>query len=405
MDSDLNATPSAGSDTGSTGSESFVGDLLSAEGDLENFASPDTASTSTGAVADNPADSSDDETPVVEGEQSETTETQTQATSEGGKTLEQLAAEYGMDASNPNHRKALELIAAAANTESAQQTGGEEGAIYDELTDFEKSLVPDDAAPADANATAEQTEKPEPGKFGDIGDAWKAPSDALQALSEAYTPDENGKVNYDKVNEVELAIFARRFQAFMPWVDKAVEAFVKTNFGDLYQDLQVNRRNREYQQSYQSVVDGLKGQKGLEDIDKMFQADGTFEHKGKKFDNSPYNRVLRDNPLLLNIRVDRHPATGKFLDPKTAEKFTIAARMKEAHRLWKQSKNVLPASDVQKVVKAGAQAQERNAQHRTRQALNAGGGASAAGSGPAAGNSFVSSLQKRSAGVLSLDDL
>jgi hypothetical protein len=202
-------------------------------------------------------------------------------------------------------------------------------------------------------------------------------------------------------------MFARRLSAFTPMLQQIIDGYMQKNFAPMYEDAARDRQAREYVGTRSEVLKGLKAVKGFENVEKLFEASGDpFEHNGGKFQNTPYNQILRDNPELLKIEVTKHPVTGQFLDKPTAARMTQIERIKSVHRRWSQSRNTLPASQVAKVVKAGAQVQQRNAQHAHRQTINAGGGASGSGGRtPSSGNQFVSELKNRSAGVLTADDL
>jgi hypothetical protein len=403
------ATPSTGTESSAGGS--FVSGLLSAEDSLDTLggsSAVDQAGTAHDDVS--AADSATDaETPVDNG-QITGEEVQPEATGETADPLAALAAEYGLDLANPKQRKALEAIQATLQ-KSGDQTdaGGKDGAA-DELTAYERSLLGEET-PAEAKpqqeSPKEAEQKPlEPGKFGDVGDAWDNQAAALKALSDAYEPDAQGNVDFGKVAEINNAMFKRQFvymalPQIQQLVQQKLDESLKQHFGDVIPKLQQERKMSEYQNSFSDVMKNLKSEKGYEDVGKLVEPvdDKPLSYGGQQFPNTPFNQMLARYPELINIRVDHK-------DPAVAQKLTITAKLKAANRLWKESRGTIPAAKVKDVVQAGQEIAQKNNAARTRQTLNAGASAAGAGSKSAAGSSFVKSLNSGSAaGSMSLDDL
>jgi hypothetical protein len=400
------AIPSTGSE--SSASDSFVSGLLSAEDSLDTLDSP--RGEQTGTAHDDVSEAAPIEETAADTGQESGEEVQPEATGETADPLTALAAEYGLDPNNPKQRKALEAIQATLQKSEGQtDAGGKDGA--DELTAYERSLLgeeaPAAAKPQETPKEAAETAKPlEPGKFGDVGDAWENQAAALKALSDAYEADEQGRVDFGKVAEINNAMFKRQFVGMaLPQiqnlVQQRIDAALKQHFGDVLPRLQQERKMSEYQDAHSDVLTNLKKEKGYEDVEQLNKPvdDKPLKYGGREFPNTPLNQMYAKYPEILNIRVEHK-------DPAVAQKLTIAAKLKAANRLWKESRGTIPAAKVKDVVQAGQQIAQKNNTARTKQTLNAGASAAGAGAKSAAGSSLVRSLNSgTAAGTMTLDDL
>jgi hypothetical protein len=393
------ATPSTG--TTSSASDSFVSGLLSAEDSLDTMDSP--RSEQTGTVNDDVREAEPTEATATDNGRTE--EVAPEATGETVDPLAALAAEYGLDLTNPKQRKALETIQATLQKSEGQTDAGGN----DELTGYEKSLLGEEV-PADATkpeVTKEAEAKPsEPGKFGDVGDDWKTQAEALKALSDAYAGDEQGNVDFGRVAEINNAMFKRQFvymalPQIQNLVQEKLDAALKEHLGDVIPQIRQDRQMAEYQKAHSDVISNLKNEKGYEDIESLTKPidDKPLKFGGREYPNTPLNQTYARFPEILKIRVDHK-------DPAVAQRLTIAAKLKAAERLYKASRGTIPADRVKDVVQAGQMIEQKNNAARTRQTLNAGASAAGAGAKSAAGSSFVRSLNSgTAAGTMSLDDL
>lgn len=353
-----------------------------------------------------PADSTTEvESPAGQGE---TTPNAAPAKAADGDEFTKLAGEYGLDATNPAHRKLLEELVSARGAGAKADTDGQRPEASDGLTDFERSLIGNDPAQQE-QPEAKTAEKPadaegaalEPGKFGDGFDTWAGPSDALKELQSAWSGDEQGNVDLGKVNQIETALFMRRFAAMgVPLVKRAIENYFKSELGDVHAAIQANRQQVRDQANYKSVLDGLKKSPGFETVDKLYEPidDNKIKLQGHEVPNTPINRVYQRYPELLELAAVPHK------DPDVSAKLTIAKRLRAVASRWKEMNDTVPMKDAKELVDTGKRIEQKKQTDRTRQALNAGTGASGAGSkAPTDGDWFA--RINRPAGSIRVSDL
>ena len=136
---------------------------------------------------------------------------------------------------------------------------------------------------------------------------------------------------------------------------------------------------RELSDSAAFALQQLEQTEGFEGIRDLLQAEEgpDIEVGGEKFKNTPLNRIVAENPWITQIRVDHK-------DPATARRATMIARYRAAHSIHaKQKPSGIAPETASDLVKAGATMAARTPTDRVRQSLNAGGGASSAGTAPA----------------------
>lgn len=288
----------------------------------------------------------------------------------------ELAAEYSLDPQNPAHRKVLAVLA----KQNAQTSTEADTADVLELTEFERQHL-EPAPPADTpdptktDSTAAAGEKPlEPGKFGDIGDAWETPADALQQESDEWAKD---TPDLKKIAEIRAANFRRQLAGHQGMVQFMIAQVLKSELGDLPQQMKASQQRQRSDNNYNFALAELSKAKGFEDVPKLFerQGDAKVKFKGVEYPDTPANRILAENPEILDIQV-------KHADPDTAERLTEMARLRhmhKLHRLKQQAKKSLPADKAAAIFDSGQQAATKNPADRTRQSFNAGRGASGNG--------------------------
>lgn len=383
---------SPGEDTGTDGNEaeSPLADILGP---------PDTA--------DGPADSStEDEAPAGDGKDTAGQETQqAQAASPDAK-LQQLASEYGLDPTNPKHRQLLESMIAKSGETAQEQTGEQTGEDDDQLSEYERSLLAEEQTAQTAGEEAQGTDKPAPlapGKFGDVLDDTENYEQAMQRYSDAWSPDEQGNIDYKKAADVTNALWMRQFAGIgTPIVRNIVNTVLRQQLGDVLDVVADQRQRQQIVSLHAEVVDGMKKQPGYEHLDELFkpQSDKKIKVRGQELPDTKINRVFSKYPWILDIH-SKHP------DPVKAQKATFAARLRTVAKLLKESEKSVSVADAKELVKTGAEIERKKQNDTTRQRLNAGPGATGAGApGKSDDDDFMQRVLKPGGGrALSVADL
>ena len=309
--------------------------------------------------------------------------------------IQQYAKETGLNPDDPNQRKTLKRLAdkelfiqklQAGQPAAAQPT--DTGTTGPELlTAFEQELAAETAAPekpgeqpqAGKPAETAAPAKPatEAGRYGDIGDDWKAPEDSLKAINDAWADND-----LKKVHEIEMARLRRNFdtgiapqllQFVQHMLDQRLQGFVKDNLGDVVPEVRRTINERRVAEDREFAIEELR-KAGAGEIDKLFTAeDGPpITYEGQEFPNTPLNRILAKHPEIMRI-------TETHSDPSKAQRKTYISRYKLAYQIYKQGAAGVPVAIANKLVEAGRESKERESNDRARQTLNAGKGASGLG--------------------------
>ncbi len=360
-------------DAGSDGSsDSFVDDLLEADGERLDSApaekTPASGKDEGDEQDDSAADPQEEDTPAVEAQ-------------EPDQRLKDLATEMGLDPANPRDRELLEKMAAKLAPDEKPQDEAPET----ELTEYEKSLLKPKEAGAPETKPATTPETPQAKVQPRIGDDWQRAEDAYKALQEAYGNGDDQPTDLSKVVAIEHEMFDRRFEArALPAVEKAVERMLKERLAPMLPAIERLQQKEANERNYDFAVTELSKLKGFEDLPKLYEpVDGNKLHfGGKAWPNNPINQVYAKYPELLKIQV-------KHEDPEAAARLSNMERLRAVVKHWREMSaskaangKTIPATAAKDLVKAGAEQQKREAANRTRQALNSGRGASGAGTKP-----------------------
>jgi hypothetical protein len=278
----------------------------------------------------------------------------------------------GLDPSDPKDAKTLKTLLDQDNY-IEQLKGGGQKVESEGLTEYERSLQ-EKQAKKDEPPAGKQGEKPQ-GKqspqYEDAGKDWKAPKDALAAYAAAWEhANETG--DFDKVNEVEAAIYQRRFDAIgMPkvanFVQSFVEQFLQERLGDVLprmrETVEVDRQRDALDFAYEQLekVDEYKDIRGLVKVD---ESGPPILINGKKFPNTPLNKILAANPEILHIKRE-----GR--NQEESDRLTYLARLKMAHKI--HASNRISRGTAQKLVDSGAKIAQKKQRDQVRQSLNGGG--------------------------------
>lgn len=317
--------------------------------------------------------------------------------------IQKLAKELGLDPNNPNQLKALKKLAHQDShilKIQAENKGYREGKQPTEnrhLTALERSLLaaekPADAAakPADQQTSAQANNGVM--RLGDVSDAWFETKNPIEA---AYKDLNDAWVSNDvrKVAEVENAMWTRRFAATgMPVVQQMVQReaqrLIEEKLGPLLGDVRPLLDQRDESESRDRAISELKNIPDFADVEKLLEPDqeGELVIDGESFPNNPLNRIVSENPWLLNIHRD-HP------DAKIAKALTKTDIYRLAYNIYKkdQKPQGIDPAKAAELVAAGQQVARRTAADKARHGVNAGGGA---GRGPQGDQSYVEHLNNR----------
>lgn len=326
----------------------------------------------------------------------------------------QFAKETGFDPNDPGQAKTLRRLAEKERMildlrrqNEALQSAGKPPA--DLVTEFEKQLEAGEKPVQQGQQQtppAQQQSPPQPpptqGKFGDIGDAWKRPSDAYKALNEAWSKE--GSPDLDQVAEIDDAMYRRRFDAIaVPAIERYVESrlekFAKEQLGDVIPMARQSVQERRANEARDFAVGQLKSA-GAADIEKMFEPipnEPPVVIDGQQFPATPLNKIMAEYPGIARIQYSHS-------DPNVAARRTAVERFRMAYQLYRQqSKPPVTPAAAKQLVQAGADMAARS-QDRTRQQINAGRG-TANTPGKPGGGSYVESLVNMPGAPLSLASL
>jgi len=316
-----------------------------------------------------------------------------------------VCAEHpGLDQSNPDHQRVLKRIAdsqayiehlrSAAGTILATRPGdvvATPAVPSVTLADLEQQIEqefkpPEPAQPVAAASPVTTPAAPQPQqgpmRFDDIGDEWKGATDAYKAVNDAWAEGDLAKVN-----ACEAALFRRRV-AFdlMPQLNSIIEervnnrlkSFAEKDLGDVLPDMRQSASRQKEDAARTSAISQLRGAPEFKDIDVLMKDTGgpPLRIDGQEWPNTPLNQILAENPGLRRMKLDDP-------NPEKARRLTYLNRYALAARLYKQqqSAQVVDPAKAQALLDAGAALQAKEAADRTRQAMNAGPGATGIGAG------------------------
>lgn len=403
---------------------SFVSELngASPEPATNQAATPETVVTETGAETGGESTQVDES--AASGTEADETTTATAVEIPEG-VLAEIAKELELNLEDPAQR----IIAERAAQREMRAQEAQEPEVEESLTEFEKSLLQPPTEdkgiqqPPGQQLQQQQQVAQGPQQYGDIGDTWKGPHDALVAEADAWEDvrlanenKQDTKMAMDRVHAIRHAQFVRMADATLtPYIRAVVprlaqqmfEQMVQERFGDVLPHIQGSIQDRQYgaaKEAAMTDLEKLPAYKGVRDLYKADATKPTLKYKGEdgkveEFPNTPLNAILIANPDLLKIRVDHK-------DPQIAYRLTATAMLKAVMRIANNGK--LSSKTVKSVMAAGAKANQQANLDKTRQGLNSGKGASVNGSGsnngglistlnsvPGGGKSFSSLFDKK----------
>jgi hypothetical protein len=300
-----------------------------------------------------------------------------------------------LDPANPAHLKILNRM---ANQEKYIRELKTKTQPQDRLTDFERSVMNPTAASPAPVAQPELPAAPAPGVGkpyfeGDPGVAWKSPNDAYAQMAQAWTKE--GGPDFETLNKVDQGIFHRRAQAFgyltAEQAQEMVERTIQDRLGDVLPhvretvEMQISQQDKEFALAELSKSEEWADIAQLETVDNAepLVVVNPFTGKQEQHENTPLNRILADNPEILEISITRN-AKGQLLSKRDSERLTYMARFRAAGRISKRGQ--MDEGKASKILEAGAKQAERQNGDRVRQGLNGGRGATGLPNGKKTGS-------------------
>lgn len=288
--------------------------------------------------------------------------------------IEQFAKETGLDPKDSGQRKTLNRLAQKEVHILRQQNRIRE-------------LEGDTAQPDKGATSAEEEifsqykdEKPQPkeepsrSQDGDkpLWETWTSVADPYKAVAKAWEKVQKEN-DFSDVNKVDQALFSARLLSSTPYIQQIAERVIQNTFGELMPDIEATVRSKRSDSAREWAINALSNEKGYEDIDGLFKedGDGALVIDGQKYPNSPLNRILKDNPEIMDIHVTEH--NGKFLSEADSLRLTFMKRFRAVSKLHKMGK--IDSKQARDLVDAGARMGKRAETEKVRQGMNRGSGA------------------------------
>lgn len=215
-------------------------------------------------------------------------------------------------------------------------------------------------------------ETPQPGAVRDedipsyvkVAKAWTSPADFTKSLYAAFDMNDGPEKDH-AVSEVMLGFVDRSFhELYFPQIQRMVENLQQAQLGPVLSQVEQARQYEERD----GVVKQLEAMPGYEDVRELFEfaSDGVLEVQGEQVHDTWLNRVLVENPFILNS------ISIKGKTPAESKRKTLAEQYRVAHGLMKaqRAKNTDPAT-AQRLIGAG-QSLERSKRDTARTGLNSG---------------------------------
>lgn len=324
------------------------------------------------------------------------------ADSANDEAIAKLAEEEGLDLNDPSQRDMAERMykREAKSREQAADTGEEQ----DVLTPFEKSLIEkgdEIEAESQQQTFQQQQERPQQQadplsgfpQIRDRGLKWQgwedAYADELAALGKiGQDMEANRKPDLRDLMEIRAAQTRRSMLEQMPYLDR----FFQQRIGQALEPLmpQINQMSeiRITENARNAAIADLSSTPGFEIIrelqkptdDKLLKFTDPDTGETSMFPNTPLNKVLVRNPEILKIHVPHK-------DPEISRRLTMTAAYKMAVKTYRAG--VVKPTTAQALVQTGVKVAEKRAADRTRQALNAGSGATTRGGNSQNGDPFA----------------
>lgn len=253
----------------------------------------------------------------------------------------------------------------------------------DVLTPFEKELLHKEQAQPGATPPAKEPAAPAapttaqpPATQPWVGANWRNPADAILDKGNAWSDYQIAVQEGDpakqnaarsRIAEIENAEFLGRLNIILPVLEQQWQKRLDEALGPLLPQVSAISEERAISEARNLALSDLAQTPGMEKIEEsLFKpGEGTIEFEGKKWENTPLNRLLKENPWLMDIRADHS-------DPAVAQRLTLTRIYKAAYTLLNRGGN--PPVAARALVQAGQEMERKTEQEKFRQGLNGGSG-------------------------------
>lgn len=299
------------------------------------------------------------------------------------KRIQELARSKKVDPNDPNVRELLKEIALVEQrnaNKDAHIKRLEQQATEEWITEFEKTLGKEQPQQEPLKQQPQVAQQPLPqqpmqgDRFNDIGtrNGWRIPEDAYRDELAAYG-DGSQPPDLRTLHDVRTAQFMRHFDAFaMPAIMNILEqrfgSFEKEKLADIvpmvHQTQQEQLANRSRSRAFAEIE-----KVGGDTFREVMKADqeGFVEVDGVRLPNSPFNRIMKEYPELLDQIDTTASETEQIKQYINVYRFAMKmhARSKQSGLTPQKAKQIMQAGIEQK--------KRQDTQHRARAAMNAGG--------------------------------
>lgn len=313
--------------------------------------------------------------------------------------IEEHAKKLGIAPTDPQFAGVLKQLADKdLYIEQLKAGAGKPPAADSHLTEYERQLL---AAPAPAEPKKEEPPKPvqtaepvqpAPNRIAELINGWKSPADPYTALNEAWAASD-----LNRVAEVENAMFVSRSAEFVPqlmerMIPQLLQQVLGKEFIETLPEIQEVFRSRRNSDDAAFAISELKKTPQYSDLDKLYEkeGEGEIEMAGQKVPKTALNRIISENDWIIRI-----PPRDDVKDPRAAARIGYMDRLRAAHRIFKSeqaAKHAIDPKQAQTLVETGRVMEKKAQSDQTRQSLNAGSGATTAGSNQPARQSYVKEL-------------
>lgn len=365
---------------------------FSANDSIDDLLGPDSGSDDASSGEVLAAEDAPEEQPEVTEEQDAPQEGDQQQTQslDRQQQLAELAKQYQLDLNNPLHRKILrERLAQDKRVQDGQtfiqrlQAEKEAG-----LTEWERQLQQQTDPKQQSQDPKQQqaAERPPDNRpvprmaFGDgfdhlqtYGDFYQREIDAWRKIGDANTAGQ--PPNFDEINAIENAKFARRVVDFGPALlapyfqqmfQQHLDQFAEKQLGDVIPAVRQSVEQRRVLEARDFALGQLKATKDgfAEDWTAMTKVRSDNMIDG--YPDTAFNQIIAENPWIQKIR-ETDP------DPRTALVKTNLAQLRAARSLYRQQQKSGVTPEVAKqLTQTGEKLAEQKIRDRGRQQLNSG---------------------------------
>ena len=376
-------------------------------------------------ISDSESQTQDDASAVAAEPQSDTP-----AWATGDSVKDELIAQFAKEMKNldPNDPEDLKTLIRVADKElhiKNLESRGQQPSVDAGLTAFERSLQPQQPQQQQHPQQPQQQLQPQqpqpqapPPARDDAGKNWNSATDAFDDYADAWT----GFINAEgpaakreasaKLEAVQEAIADRQIGARLinfgrlmnDHVNQLLDQRLNQQLGDVIPQVRQQLDQQRIADSRDFALRELAATPEYKDINSLDKPDqdNPLRVNGEEFPNTPMNRIIAENPYILQIQVNRGP-DGRPLTREASERLTMIERMRAVAQLHKAQQ--IDSGKARSLINAGKNMTRREQQDSARRGINRGSGTNQLTSGKA-GHSYVQDLLSETAGgEISMNDL